>query len=100
MLTRIRDRGIEELAKHNGAVACFVKRHMGIEDLDRAIQYAIALNRRAAQGRSVPARLVSRLRLAPGHVSGWTSFPAFRVLSSTVLAAFYDTCRVGVIPVQ
>jgi hypothetical protein len=36
--TRLTHRGVWELAKQNGALACFVKRHMGWVDLDRAIQ--------------------------------------------------------------
>lgn len=43
VLTRLTHRGVWELAKQNGAIACFVKRHMGGEDLDRAIQHAVAL---------------------------------------------------------
>ena len=43
VLTRLTYRGVWELAKQNGAIACFVKRHMGYEDLDRAIQNAVAL---------------------------------------------------------
>jgi len=30
------------LARRNGALACFVKRHMGYDALDRAIQNAVA----------------------------------------------------------
>jgi len=43
VLTRLTQRGVWELAKQNGAIACFVKRHFGSEDLDRAIQNAVAL---------------------------------------------------------
>ena len=43
VLTRLTKRGVWDLARQNGAIACFVKRHMGSEDLDRAIQHAVAL---------------------------------------------------------
>ena len=43
VLTRLTNRGVWELARQNGAIACFVKRQMGREDLDRAIQHAVAL---------------------------------------------------------
>jgi DNA-binding NarL/FixJ family response regulator len=42
-LTRLTHPGVWELAKKNGAIACFVKRHMGYDDLDRAIRNAVAL---------------------------------------------------------
>lgn len=42
MLTRNGHRGVWELAHQNGVCACFVKRLMAVEDLDRAIQRAIA----------------------------------------------------------
>jgi len=42
VLTRNGHRGVWELAHQNGACACFVKRLMAVEDLDRAIQRAIA----------------------------------------------------------
>ncbi|OAI49572.1 hypothetical protein AYO43_03040 [Nitrospira sp. SCGC AG-212-E16] len=43
VLTRLTHRGVWELAKQNGAIASFVKRHMASDDLDRAIQNAVAL---------------------------------------------------------
>ena len=43
VLTRFTHRGVYELARQNGAIACFVKRHMGCDALDRAIQNAVAL---------------------------------------------------------
>ena len=43
VLTRLTHRGLWDLAKQNGAIACFCKWHMGEDDLDRAIQHAIAL---------------------------------------------------------
>jgi CheY-like chemotaxis protein len=43
VLTRLTKRGVWDLARQNGAIACFVKRHIGSEDLDRAIQHAVAL---------------------------------------------------------
>jgi CheY-like chemotaxis protein len=42
VLTHMAQRGVWELAKQNGAYACFVKRHTTGEDLDRAIQRAVA----------------------------------------------------------
>jgi len=42
MLTNRLQRGLGELARQNGAYACFVKRFMSGEDLDRAIQRAVA----------------------------------------------------------
>ena len=42
VLTQMTQRGVWELAKQNGACACFVKRHTTGEDLDRAIQRAVA----------------------------------------------------------
>jgi DNA-binding NarL/FixJ family response regulator len=42
VLTQMKERGISELAKQSGAYACFVKEHTAGEDLDRAIQRAIA----------------------------------------------------------
>ena len=35
--------GLGELARQNGAYACFVKQFMSGDDLDRAIQRAMAL---------------------------------------------------------
>ena len=43
VLTQLSDRGIWELAKEHGAYVCFVKQHTTGEDLDRAIQRAVAL---------------------------------------------------------
>ena len=43
VLTRLTDRGVWRLARENGAIACFVKRYMGCDALDRAIQNAVAL---------------------------------------------------------
>jgi CheY-like chemotaxis protein len=42
-LTHLIHHGVWELAKQDGAIACFVKRHMASDDLDRAIQHSIAL---------------------------------------------------------
>ena|SRR5438874_4470116 len=42
VLTKLTHRGLWELAKNNGAYVCFVKRHTTGEDLDRAIQRAVA----------------------------------------------------------
>ena len=42
MLTNRLQRGLGELARQNGAYACFVKQYMSGEDLDRAIQRAMA----------------------------------------------------------
>jgi CheY-like chemotaxis protein len=42
VLTQMTQRGVWELAKQNGAYACFVKQHTTGEDLDRAIQRAVA----------------------------------------------------------
>ena len=41
MLTNQLQRGLGELARQNGAYACFVKHFMSGEDLDRAIQRAM-----------------------------------------------------------
>ena len=41
VLTQMPHRGISEIAKQNGAYACFVKQHTTGEDLDRAIQRAV-----------------------------------------------------------
>ena len=46
VLTQMRDRGISELATQHGAYACFVKRHITGEDLDRAIECAVAFVRK------------------------------------------------------
>jgi len=43
VLSQLSDRGIWELAKEHGAYVCFVKQHTTGEDLDRAIQRAVAL---------------------------------------------------------
>jgi CheY-like chemotaxis protein len=42
MLTNRLQRGLREIARQNGAYACFVKQFMSGDDLDRAIQRAIA----------------------------------------------------------
>ena len=42
VLTQMTQRGISDLAKENGAYACLVKQHTSGDDLDRAIQRAIA----------------------------------------------------------
>ena len=46
VLTRIGHPGVGELAKQNGARAYFVKQHTSGEDLDLAIQQAVAFVRR------------------------------------------------------
>ena len=43
LLTQHTHQGLWELAKKNGAYVCFVKQHTTGEDLDRAIQRAVAL---------------------------------------------------------
>jgi len=42
VLTKLTHRGLWELAKNNGAYVCFAKQHTSGEDLDRAIQRAMA----------------------------------------------------------
>jgi DNA-binding NarL/FixJ family response regulator len=42
VLTNRLQRGLQELARQNGAYACFVKRYMSVDDLDRAVQRAMA----------------------------------------------------------
>jgi CheY-like chemotaxis protein len=42
VLTQMTQRGVWQLAKQNGAYACLAKRHTTGEDLDRAIQRAVA----------------------------------------------------------
>ena len=42
VLTNRFQRGLREIARQNGAYACFMKQFMSKEDLDRAIQRAIA----------------------------------------------------------
>jgi DNA-binding NarL/FixJ family response regulator len=42
VLTQMPQSGVRDLAKQNGAYECFVKQHTSGEDLDRAIQRAIA----------------------------------------------------------
>ena len=42
ILTNRLQRGLGEIARQNGAYACFVKQFMSGEDLDRAIQRAMA----------------------------------------------------------
>jgi CheY-like chemotaxis protein len=41
MLTNRLQRGLREIARQNGALACFVKQFMSGDDLDRAIQRAM-----------------------------------------------------------
>ena len=41
VLTQLRDRGVWELVKENGAYACFHKHHTTGDDLDKAIQQAV-----------------------------------------------------------
>jgi len=45
ILTRRSSTPLWELAEENGAYACFLKEHMSPEDLDRAIQHAVAFVR-------------------------------------------------------
>jgi CheY-like chemotaxis protein len=42
VLTKLTDPGLWELARKNGAYVCFAKQHTTGEDLDRAIQRAMA----------------------------------------------------------
>ena len=42
LLTNRLQRGLREIARQNGAYACFMKQFMSKEDLDRAIRRAIA----------------------------------------------------------
>ena len=42
LLTNRLQRGLREIARQNGAYACFVKQFMAGDDLDRAIQRAVA----------------------------------------------------------
>ena len=42
MLTNRLQRGLREIARQNGAYACFVKQYMSGDDLDKAIRRAIA----------------------------------------------------------
>ena len=43
ILTRVSSQPLWELAKKNGAYDCFLKKHTAHEDLDKAIQRAVAL---------------------------------------------------------
>ena len=43
VLTQITHRGVWELAKQNGAYACLAKQFTSGEDLDKAVQRAVAL---------------------------------------------------------
>ncbi len=61
VLTQMAQRGVWELAKQNGAYACFVKRHTTGEDLDRAIQRAIAFVGQMPKEDRASARPISRL---------------------------------------
>jgi CheY-like chemotaxis protein len=49
VLTQITHRGVWELAKQQGAQACFHKQSTAAEDLDRAIQRAVALVRQMSK---------------------------------------------------
>ena len=42
VLTQMTERGVWDLARQNGAYACFVKQHTSGQDLDKAIQRAVA----------------------------------------------------------
>jgi DNA-binding NarL/FixJ family response regulator len=42
VLTNRLQRGLQQLARQNGAYACFVKQYMSADDLDRAVQRAMA----------------------------------------------------------
>jgi DNA-binding NarL/FixJ family response regulator len=42
VLTQMTERGVSDLARQNGAYACFVKQHTSGQDLDNAIQRAVA----------------------------------------------------------
>ena len=42
VLTQMTERGVSDLARQNGAYACFVKQHTSGQDLDKAIQRAVA----------------------------------------------------------
>jgi hypothetical protein len=42
VLTLMTHRGVWELARNNGAYACFHKHHITGNDLDKAIQQAVA----------------------------------------------------------
>jgi DNA-binding NarL/FixJ family response regulator len=55
VLTQMTQRGIWELARLNGAYACFVKEHTTGNDLDKVIQRAVGVCGKYAQGRSVQA---------------------------------------------
>ena len=59
ILTNRLQRGLGDIARRNGAYACFVKQFMSGEDLDRAIQCAIA----CAGQRSTENRPVSLNRI-------------------------------------
>jgi DNA-binding NarL/FixJ family response regulator len=41
VLTQMTERGVWDLARQNGAYACFVKQHTSGQDLDKAIQRAV-----------------------------------------------------------
>ena len=59
VLTQMTHRGISELAMQNGAYVCFVKRHTTGEDLDRAIQRAVALVGQISPSRQTTNTLAS-----------------------------------------
>lgn len=42
VLTNRLQRGLQQLARQNGAYACFVKQYMSADDLDRVVQRAMA----------------------------------------------------------
>src|SRR4051812_44691544 len=58
MLTNRLQRGLGEVARQNGAYACFVKQFMSGEDLDRAIQRAMAFVEQSPRktGGTAPSR--------------------------------------------
>ena len=58
VLTQIPYPGVWEVAKENGAYACFHKPRMSGEDLDRAIQEAVALVKQMPKEDRYPAHLV------------------------------------------
>ena len=55
VLTQVPGRGVWELAKQSGAYECFHKHQMTGDDLDKAIQDAVAFVGKMPKGRSVPA---------------------------------------------
>ena len=63
VLTQMSQRGVSELAKQNGAYACFVKQHTTGEDLDRTIQRAMAFVGSMPKRRSIPISLIALAEL-------------------------------------